>query len=157
MKNIEQFIAPIWEEFSSRYFLRPTNKNRIIFLIGIFLFMLFFLLLGGGVSLYFSVVLLGIYFLLYLKFRYNKIAFYRWYIKYFKFIFYISALVFGLLHINNLDFPGYAVIVLPIMVLPQIFSGLLLGFMRMKYGFIYSVLLHMSFNIIFSIHLLIKG
>ncbi len=144
-------IAPVLEEFICRYFLRPTNKNRIIYIMGVFLLAVFFVLEEGFIPFCFFVALLGICFLVYLKFKQSKINFYRWYIKYFKFIFYMSALVFGLLHIANFNFSGYAILVMPFMVLPQMFGGLLLGFMRMKYGIAYSVLLHMLFNTILFI------
>jgi len=59
-------------------------------------------------------------------------------------IFYGIALLFGVIHITNYDFDVWKF--LPVLVLPQIVIGLLLGFVRLRYGFVWGFLLHALHN-----------
>ena len=73
-------------------------------------------------------------------------------IKYKKLLFYVSAVSFGLLHITNFAPINYSIILIyPIFVLPQIIMGFTIGYTRIKYGFLYGLLLHCMINIIFAI------
>lgn len=66
----------------------------------------------------------------------------------FRYAFYSSVLLFGLLHITNfegLDGQYWAV---PLLVSPQVSAGIFLGFIRTKLGLIWSVLLHAAHNLI---------
>ena len=67
---------------------------------------------------------------------------------YFKFLFYISALLFGWVHIFNFEFTSSHFVFIPIITLPQIVLGLMLGYVRIIYGFWYGVLLHFLYNMI---------
>lgn len=62
------------------------------------------------------------------------------YSRYPRFIFYGSAVLFGIVHITNYSFEVWAL--LPLLVMPQIVIGLLLGFVRLHHGFTWAVLLH---------------
>lgn len=65
----------------------------------------------------------------------------------FNILFYFSALIFGLVHIYNYDYTNPHVIVFAIVIcLPQIISGLLLGYSRVKYGIFGSIFLHALIN-----------
>ncbi len=66
-----------------------------------------------------------------------------WFGAAFPAIFYLSALVFGLVHITN--YPQVSLLALPL-VLPQTWSGLLLGYMRMRIGLVASMLTHGTAN-----------
>ncbi|PCI35845.1 MAG: hypothetical protein COB60_01705 [Flavobacteriaceae bacterium] len=69
--------------------------------------------------------------------------------KHFHFFFYLSTLLFGLVHIGNYDNSSMLFyIVAPILVLPQLIVGLTLGFLRMKLGFLWGVLMHGLYNFI---------
>jgi hypothetical protein len=70
----------------------------------------------------------------------------KMYKRFFAVIFYISAIVFGLIHISNYTERGTVLFMLPLLVLPQIIVGFVLGYVRIKYGFRYSYLLHAIFN-----------
>lgn len=66
----------------------------------------------------------------------------------FRYAYYCSILLFGLLHITNfqeLDGQYWAI---PILVSPQLSAGIFLGFIRTKLGLIWSVLLHAAHNLI---------
>ena len=68
--------------------------------------------------------------------------------KNFKYAFYISVLLFGLIHIGNYDnIEGYYWLI-PVLVAPQISAGIFLGFTRTKLGLLWSVLLHAAHNLI---------
>lgn len=66
----------------------------------------------------------------------------------FKYHFYLTALVFGLVHISNYNQPlqyGWAVILL---VLPQLFIGFILGYVRMRFGLKNAMIFHATYNLI---------
>lgn len=68
--------------------------------------------------------------------------------EFFKYAFYISVLLFGLVHIGNFqDIEGYYWLI-PILVAPQISAGIFLGFIRTKLGLLWSILLHTAHNLI---------
>lgn len=64
----------------------------------------------------------------------------------FRWIFYFSILVFGLVHIINYELNIGSVLLAPIIVLPQLISGTFFGFIRIRYGFIYGYLAHVLNN-----------
>jgi membrane protease YdiL (CAAX protease family) len=67
---------------------------------------------------------------------------------FFKIAFYISVLLFGLIHIANYpDIEGFYWLI-PILVAPQISAGIFLGFIRTKLGLVWSMLLHALHNLI---------
>jgi len=68
---------------------------------------------------------------------------------YFKFLFFISAFSFGWVHIFNFEFTSSHYIFIPIITLPQTILGLILGYIRIIYGFWYGVLLHFLYNSVF--------
>lgn len=59
-------------------------------------------------------------------------------------IFYAIAILFGAAHIANYDPEVWKF--LPVLVLPQVVIGLLLGFVRLRYGLTWSILLHALHN-----------
>lgn len=67
--------------------------------------------------------------------------------KHYKFTFYFVAVGFGLIHILNFHPINYYLLLFyPIFVLPQIFMGLIIGNIRIKYGFIWGWALHCLIN-----------
>ena len=69
---------------------------------------------------------------------------------YFKYLFYVSALLFGWVHIFNFEFTSSHYVFIPIITLPQTVLGLVLGFIRIRYGFWYGVMLHFLYNTVFA-------
>ncbi len=67
----------------------------------------------------------------------------RWFAAAFGAWFYLSVLVFGLMHMAN--YHSASLIVLP-MVLPQLWAGLVFGYLRMRHGLIASALAHAAGN-----------
>lgn len=67
---------------------------------------------------------------------------------FFRIAYYISVLLFGLIHIGNYpDIEGFYWLV-PVLVAPQISAGIFLGFIRTKLGLLWSMLLHAVHNLI---------
>lgn len=66
--------------------------------------------------------------------------------KHFRWIFYSSCLLFALMHLSNYIPSSYNKLLAPIITLPQLILGLTAGYVRINYGFIYAVLLHMLYN-----------
>lgn len=68
-----------------------------------------------------------------------------WFARVFPVIFWGTALVFGLVHLSNYPSPG--LLALPL-VLPQVWAGLVFGFMRMRLGLGASMLAHAGANLL---------
>lgn len=76
--------------------------------------------------------------------------------KYFAGYFYLSAIIFGLMHIFNYPIHYSIIFVYIIFILPQITLGLFVGNIRMRHGFIWGFFLHVLINITFAFPLLFK-
>ena len=75
--------------------------------------------------------------------------------KVFKFAFYGFALLFGYVHISNFEISTNVLLFSPILVAPQIYLGLVLGYIRVRFGLLWSILMHAVYNgILVSISLL---
>ncbi|CAM1344376.1 CPBP family intramembrane glutamic endopeptidase [Tenacibaculum amylolyticum] len=69
--------------------------------------------------------------------------------KAFKIAFYVFAIVFGLVHLTNFTITTNVILLAPILVAPQIILGGYLGFIRVRFGLGWSILLHASYNCLF--------
>ena len=70
----------------------------------------------------------------------------------YRYVFYTVAFLFGLIHITNFtdfNYASAALLLIPIIVAPQIWAGLALGYMRVKYGFFWGFYLHAAHNAFF--------
>jgi len=68
------------------------------------------------------------------------------YRRYFPWFFYGSTLLFALLHLNNFRLQQVPIVIWPLLVVPQCFTGLALGWLRVRYGIGASIALHALFN-----------
>ena len=66
--------------------------------------------------------------------------------KYFKIAFYSLALLFGYVHLFNFEITTKVLLFSPLLVLPQIVLGLVFGYIRVRFGLLYSMLLHACYN-----------
>ena len=66
--------------------------------------------------------------------------------RHFRWVFYISCLLFAFMHINNYVASTYTILLTPVITLPQLFLGLTAGYMRVQYGFWFAFLLHALYN-----------
>ncbi|MFX0557108.1 CPBP family intramembrane glutamic endopeptidase [Maribacter sp. CXY002] len=68
--------------------------------------------------------------------------------KLFPVAFYILNLVFGFYHITNFEITTLVLMFSPLLVAPKIFVGFLLGYVRVKFGLIWAILMHALYNLI---------
>lgn len=66
----------------------------------------------------------------------------------FRFIFYTSVLLFGLAHAPNFALTIENIVYLPLIVFPWFIAGHCIGFVRIKYGFVFALLTHVLNNVI---------
>lgn len=68
--------------------------------------------------------------------------------KFFPHIFYGTTLLFAFYHILNFEITSTIVLFSPVLVAPQLAVGLLLGFIRVRLGLSWAILLHAAYNFI---------
>lgn len=67
---------------------------------------------------------------------------------YFKIVFWLLTLVFGFYHITNFEMTTTVLLLSPLLVLPQIIVGAILGFIRVRFNLIWAIGLHAAYNLI---------
>jgi hypothetical protein len=154
---ISFLIGPMSEEFIWRLPLRYTEVNLTISGLLATLFVVRRLLLKLGVfgsttrwlwSAVFAVLAASVVHVL-LRTEPVKRVLSRIWGDRFRSVFYISCLGFGLLHISNFRFPEFTtetLMLAPLLVLPQIISGFIFAFARMRLGMIWCIVLHAAMN-----------
>ncbi|NER11186.1 hypothetical protein SAMN06265375_104176 [Muriicola jejuensis] len=65
---------------------------------------------------------------------------------YFPFAFYMSCILFGLVHLGNFENSDHLLPWTPLLVAPQTLMGFFLGFLRVRLGLEYAILMHMAHN-----------
>ena len=73
----------------------------------------------------------------------------RWWTRRFGAIVYLSALLFGLIHVGNYSFAESGLItaaLAPLLVLPQALGGLVLAYCRVRLGIAWAMLQHAAYN-----------
>ena len=68
--------------------------------------------------------------------------------KHFKYSFYAFTLIFGFYHITNFEFTTTVLLFSPLLVAPQLSVGLFLGYIRIRFGLLWSIALHACYNLI---------
>lgn len=66
--------------------------------------------------------------------------------KYFKQIVYLSSTSFGYVHLFNYEINTSTLLLSPLLLFPQLADGFIFAYIRTKYGFIYSLILHILNN-----------
>ena len=64
----------------------------------------------------------------------------------FRFAFYALALIFGYIHLSNYEIDTQILLFSPILVAPQILLGLIFGYIRVRFGFIWAIAMHSFYN-----------
>ena len=137
--------APLVEEMLFRYGLR--RPGIALWLVPVMILALF---LGPGIgqTIVFVLVTLAIYrvtsanVMPTARARKSLRAYRRW----FWLVFHLSVLLFAALHLFNFNFTSVQWWMLPALVLPQWFTGLVLGWIRVMRGIGAAILLHAFFN-----------
>lgn len=69
--------------------------------------------------------------------------------KYFGYIYYLSASIFGLVHLFNFNRSDPSIYLYPLLISPQFFLGLFTGYLRVKFSLIWSIYFHSIHNAAF--------
>ncbi|CAH0495199.1 hypothetical protein NVSP9465_00204 [Novosphingobium sp. CECT 9465] len=93
---------------------------------------------GGGILVATVVVALGGW----LRLR-RRADWPRWFDRAFPVLFHVNAAIFAAIHLAN--YPKFTWVLIP-MVLPQLWTGLMLGFIRLRIGLIAAMLTHVVSN-----------
>lgn len=70
--------------------------------------------------------------------------------SYFKYIFYALTLIFGYVHIFNFEMNTSTILLSPFLVAPQLSMGAFLGYIRVRFGLLWSMLFHATYNLILT-------
>lgn len=142
------FLAPLFEETLFRMLLRPVRQNLWVFSI-IITGLSVYRLIKGDMILGIILAVLGVGIIPFFTSPLYRKKLQRNVVRYFPWFFYASVMAFGFVHVTNFHPLSLKVLLLaPFLTLPQLIMGTLLGFVRMKYGIIYSMLLHSTINLI---------
>ena len=145
--------APVIEELVFRYVLRRPSQFFWVLPFGLWC------LFTGPEALTVSVVV-AIVVLLYVRPTYGASSsfsaialgkawpkrWYKTYVRHFAWLFYGSTLLFAALHLYNFKFEQISFWVLPLLILPQFITGLVLAWLRVRRGIGASIILHAVFN-----------
>ena len=146
------FIIPIIEEFIFRLHLLTKKQNIRISIITFIVYLTSQLVYTSKSTFAISMISsLGVVLLIgYIVFqkRINDGIKEVWKNK-FRSVFYITALVFGGIHIINHKLSLNNLIFAPLIFAPQIILGLNAGYLRIKSGFKWGLLLHIAHNVVF--------
>lgn len=141
------FLAPLLEETLFRMLMRPLKQNLWVFSI-IITGLSVYRLIKGDMILGAIFAVLGVGIIPFSSPLYRR-KLQRFVVLYFPWFFYASVMAFGFVHVTNFHPLSLRVLLLtPFITLPQLIMGTLLGFVRMKYGIIYSMVFHSTINLI---------
>lgn len=144
-------LTPIFEEFLFRFYLNKLYGNLIYVFINLFILLYSFARLTFNqitVFILISIFTLSAVCILLEKnyaFRRLVILFLK---KQFFLFFYLSALTFGIVHVNNYQICNNHSVWTIFLILPQLFAGFVLGYTRLKYGIWTGIILHSLLNLI---------
>ncbi|TKC00902.1 CPBP family glutamic-type intramembrane protease [Pedobacter cryophilus] len=143
-------LAPLLEESIFRYQLKNWY---VAFLAWAVLFSFLFYKLVPHQSLITAAIFITICSIPF-YFKTNKSIRFEFIKSTFKYHFYLTAVVFGLVHVTNYTQPfqyGWSIVLL---VLPQLFIGFIIGYVRMRFGLKNAIIFHAAYNFIPALSLL---
>jgi len=159
-------IGPIQEELTCRMGLK-YSPFRLSFSLAFFTILIFPMIISYldfsiSSEIYILIIissfsLIGVVLGLYLKYRANQKPIINFYKSNFRFIFYLSAVVFAALHFSNYSNFGQIWFLAPLLVSSQFVGGVTLAYVRMKYGLSWSIFQHMATNAIFFSPTILSG
>lgn len=145
-------LAPIKEEIQFRLLLRPKKPNLLLFNVVMLSTSLIFVYFEKWQQAIVYLIITALFSVFFVFFKKQIKLLYS---KYFTFIFYFSASLFALLHVNNYDGNSlYIKLGILILVAPQFISGVIMAYFRVNYGLKYAILFHMVNNFIALIFVL---
>lgn len=141
-------LAPLIEECLFRWHLRKP-KFSVWFVMGSLLLIVNYSTTDDYIKFFAFIFILVAGLLAYITYeklsRSNTVKAFR---AYYVFLFYYTALLFGYVHIFNVKGLTLADPSFIIYTSSQVVGGRSMGYIRVKYGLIYSILLHAIFNLV---------
>jgi hypothetical protein len=137
-------LAPIIEEVFFRLIYVFSQRNLVIILSASVLFEVYFIVNENLLKSIIFLVAIILVIALILNFNRSRTNFY----KHFSFFFYFIAGLFAIIHLGN--FTGLSLTSLMLgllMVIPQFLAGIILGYIRVRFGFIYAIIFHTLVNL----------
>lgn len=142
-------LAPVIEECMFRAILKKKFINYFLFIIASVYFFRFQL----NENIYIISAIIIVFTLLLLLLNKNNFFDNNYTNLQLLFVVYISSISFGIAHVGNYTFSTKIILFLIIMSLSKIISGFLRAMFRLKFGFFYSIILHIFTNLVgFSAH-----
>lgn len=161
---IALFFMPIIEELCFRLLLTQYNKQFIMIsfslVVGYFASNILNLQIIKSDNMSFNVIISFVYPLilaipLYAIIYFIKFDFRREWNDHFQYIFYIVTVFFAIAHLPSFDLNFRQYLFMPFIILPLLISGLVLGYIRIRFGIFYSIIFHFLINVPIYIKLLI--
>jgi hypothetical protein len=142
------FVSPIVEELAFRLHLRSNNlKFSFGFISLIILLVLAFFNLKFSDNYWICFIfLLSLSPLLFVLLNQYNLSIERIIVNNFKSVFYTTIVLFALIHLRNYELHDTSLFVMFLLITPQIIAGFFLGFIRMRLGFVYSIVFHSLHN-----------
>ncbi len=153
-------LAPILEELIQRSYLTSFAWNNYLVPINISLIVVLIFNIRGYILFGIFGISLIISYIFYLILKKNqkiKFKLLKFYSKNFGLYFYLSAISFGVAHLTNYNITRFIPVLPLLLVLSQIFAGLMLGYIRISMGLRWSIFFHILHNLILLIFLFIKN
>ncbi|HZK94043.1 MAG TPA: hypothetical protein VFC67_07540 [Prolixibacteraceae bacterium] len=144
-------VGPLIEEIICRLNLKITKLNIAVFLavlMPVIIKVMFFRWMQRYFYLSTIPLFIGIYYTINrFSFQLDKID--NFVKSKFKYVFHLSAIVFGMIHLTNYDtIYWWMIVMIPLLTAPYISMGYVFGYARMKYGFANGWLMHSTINFI---------
>ena len=137
-------LAPIIEEIFFRLIYVFNKRNLIILLSASVFFGTYFIVDENLLkSIIFCVVIISTIVLL-INFNRSRTSFY----KHFGLFFYFIAGLFAMIHLGNFIGLSFNILIIGLlMVIPQFLAGIILGYIRVRFGLIYAIIFHSIINL----------
>lgn len=151
-------FVPIIEEFIFRLHLKYRSWVINILLPIVLIIISGFLINISSTIVMISIIIIGLFILILFIIYNQKITSYLKQIwdRKFNVVFYTTTLLFALMHITNYEFSLSVILLAPLLIFSQFVGGFLIGYLRIKAGFIWGVALHMSGNAILMLPIIIS-
>jgi hypothetical protein len=145
-------LAPVLEEIRSRYYITSFRWNYAILPLSCCFILLKCFNIKWGVVFYSAAGIasaLAVWFYVKLgKPSAFKIRLMKFYSRNYWLFFYCSALCFGLMHMGNFQVENFIPVLSVVIVIPQIFAGFILGYVRIVMGLRWSIAFHALHNLL---------
>lgn len=143
-------ISPVVEELGFRLFFIP-NRVNIAISSSVLLYFLSYLLFPFfmfEINIYLIIPLISFIIIILITIKKSIIEFIKSFItSHFRYIFYLSTLLFTSVHLLNFWIDKGHIIWLPLIFLPYLMLGFVFGYIRVLFGIKYSILLHFIYNL----------